>query len=377
MPRNRLSPSTYTSSQYVPQDINFDSEEDREYELEQEEKKQTRRAKNQRWRELTDPEFELKRRYLQHRTELNLSHAQAVLAVDPEQVYYKMPPKRTTTKKTGAAAKVTKKPSYTSKTKTTASRGVDTSKLVKAAVEKALAKNIESQQTNVDILMDTPAVGAVYNTRGTTMSALNQTSSGSFDNDRMLAFNLSSMIQVRGSTSIGATSGWRVGYKVNVMSIRVDIRGIVPNCSVECKYHAMICRKKDGVRAEFFQPTVIDMNDAQLWRKNDGGPFAYNSFHSDFPTLDKKNTEVWSWPQGMHVEKTVSPAPFAGATRTFGLSMYKEVGAVWEFNTAAPSAENALKDGDYVLFLFREGPDDPGAASTKIRATVVISFKDA
>ena len=56
--------------------------------------------------------------------------------------------------------------------------------------------------------------------------------------------------------------------------------------------------------------------------------------------------------------------------------MYKEVKDVWKFNSDDSRADPSLKDGDYCLFVFREGPDDNDSRSTTIRVTVDIAFKD-
>lgn len=286
---------------------------------------------------------------------------------------------KTTYSKKGGAAKVTKA-KVVSKGKTPGTGKADHSKAIRAAVDKALSKTIETQHSYIDILMhhQTPLKGT-----GLDLSSLNVRNvrdannqiQEAFDNNSCMAYNLSNMMQVRSASSVTA-SGWRAGFKTNVLSIRVDVRGTVGQVSAECKYHALIARKKDGVRPTWHTPTLTTLDDSQLWRKNYSGPYGHSYFHYDFPTLDKKNTEVWSFPTGCHVEKSVSPVTLSGASRTFQLSMYKEIKDVWEFNTDLPKADPTVKDGDYCLFIFREGPDDYDARDASIRVTIDIAFKD-
>lgn len=326
-----------------------------------------------------------KAQYLEYRQKNHLTHAQAVFAVDPDELYYKMPAAKKVYAKKAGAAKVTKK-TYPKKTPGTGLpkktyAAVDVDKRIQAGINKAMSKNIETQHSFMDVIMRPGTNGlagkiiAPLNKAQVVDTQGNKTGNYTFNNNSTMVLNLSSMMQVRGASATSA-SGWRSGFKTNVLSIKVDIRGVVKNCTVECKYHAMLVRKKDGVRPAYYNPTLINFDESQLWRKNNAGPFGHENFHYDYPTLDKKNTEVWSWPTGGHVEKSVAPVNAEGLTRTFQLSMYKEIGAEWEFNTDLARADPALKGGDYCLFIFREGPDDLNAIDSTIRAVVDISFKD-
>jgi hypothetical protein len=197
-----------------------------------------------------------------------------------------------------------------------------------------------------------------------------------FNTARVMAFNLSSMIQVRPTTSTGAATGWRNGYKVHLLSIRVDVRGAIKNPQVDCKYHLWVCRKKDGIRPDYHTPTMLLTPGTDLFRVNTGGPFSTDALNAAYPTLDKKNTESWSWPEGMKDEKSVSMAAEDGGIRGLHLGFYKKFDTVWEFNTDRPSADNALKDGDYTLFFFREGPADMQAIDSALNIDIDIAFKD-
>lgn len=287
--------------------------------------------------------------------------------------------KKTFAKGKATAAKVTKAKVAT-KSKTSGSGKIDQSKAIKAAVAKELSKNIETQHSYADILLRPEQT---LNGVGFKMSSLNTrpipddqgVEHQGFDNNSIMAYNLSNMLQVRSAASVAA-SGWRTGFESNVLSIRVDVRGICPSVKADCKYHALIARKKDGVRPNWHAPLLLRLNDTGLWRSNFSGPHGNSSLHYDYPTLDKRNTESWSFPTGCHVEKLVIAGYDETITRSFQLSMYKEIKDVWKFNSDDARADPALKDGDYCLFVFREGPDDHDARDTTIRVTIDIAFKD-
>lgn len=368
-----ISRSQYQDPHYVPVDlIELGEEEDELYHRAQTHKQQR------------DLRAEIRQygAYLNLREEHGLNHIRAAYGANfhPLKMAGKTG-KKTYTKK-GGSSKVTKA-KVVSKSKTPGTGKADNSKAIQAAVNKALSKTIETQHSYMDIIMF-PSGRALT---GNIMSPLNsgtktvtdgngkQSTVTAFDNNRSMALNLSTMMQVRGGNA-SAPSGWRTGYKSNVLSIRVDVRGNITNCATECKFHAVLVRKKDGQRPLYHTPTIINFDESMLWRKNYGGPYAHGFLHYDFPTLDKKNTEAWSWPVGGHVERNVAPVAIEGATRHFQLSMYKEIKDVWEFTSDNARADPSLKDGDYCLFVFREGADDVPGINSTIRVTVDIAFKD-
>lgn len=367
---------------YIPVELSFDSDEDHEYEAEQAWKRDAPK------RRLQEAISSRKAYYLELRQKNKLTHARAVAAADPEELYYKnrvnMPAKKTYPKKTpgkGIAKKPTAKPG-------TKSNPIDINKLVKAATERALSKNIETQHSYARITLEpqtieqpqpdgTVATVPKYVGSGVSMSPLNLSSDGKFSTTNCLAFNLSSLAQVRGSTSNGgAASGWRNGYKIHVTSISVDVRIVVVNPSIDAKFFAWICRKKDGVRTDFAVPSIQSMEKTQLFREKLGGPFSVSGLDVDFHTVNKKNTEVWSWPEGMRDEKSISAATRANTGRTVHLNIYKKMDTVWEFSTDTANANPALKDGDYHLFVFREGVSDVPALKTETSVNIDLGFKD-
>jgi hypothetical protein len=372
--------SQYQDPDYVPQDLFELAEEE---EREEEERQAWHAGESDRLEQRI--ERAARGYYLDLRRNKKLTHNRAALAVDPEGRYYQTynnmaasTGKKTYTKKAGAA-KVTKA-KVVSKGKTPGTGKVDHSKAIKAAVDKALSKTIETQHAYQNIVMNT----STRTLSGLRMSPLNGeylstdkdgNTLWKFVQDRVFATNLSGILQVRGQNATSA-SGYRVGFKTNVLSIRVDIRGIIVNPHVECKFHALLARRKDGTRPPYYTPTIINFNESALWRKNDSGAYAYSAFHTDFPTMDKRNTEVWSFPTGGHVEKSVPPVSLSNTGRMFQLSMYKEIKDVWEFNTELPKADNNLKDGDYCLFIFREGVEDTPSATSNLTVSIDIAFKD-
>jgi hypothetical protein len=310
--------------------------------------------------------------YISYREDYKLTKPQAELASG-----FKMPAAKKTYKPKGVVK--AKKPyvkNATTATGKTKASAIDLTKAIQAGVKKAMNGTIETQHSNIDILMakQPNAMDAVL--AGTKMTPLNANAEKVFNNGQMMALNLSALCQVRGSTSTGATSGWRQGFKVNAQSLKVDVRGKVINGTADCKYHAVICRRKDGVTGFAWIPKILPFNEVALWRKNDGGPFAYDELHFDEPTLDKRNVECWSFVQGGHVEKSVPALSRENGIRAFHLSMYKQLDTTWEFTTSTPTAQPNLKDGDYYLFVFREGSDDP-VSSSEIRVSVDFAFKDA
>jgi hypothetical protein len=366
MPIRKLSPSKYQSPNYVPVDL---------FELaEQEEAEDEARAV---WEgtslERAERQIELATRayYLDLRRKNKLTHQQAALAADPEGRYYKMP----VAKKTSKSGTKVVKPAYpkkgvATKTATTA----DINKLVKAATERALSKNIETQHSYARIHMS----GALdFTNTGIEMSSLNVSKDLKFTNQNMLAFNLSSMIQVRGSTTSGAAYGWRQGNKVNVESISVDVRGSVSNPNVDCKYYVWVCRRKDGITTGFNTPGIVPIGDPDLWKRKNSGPFSVDYQSITWPTTDKKNTESWSWPEGMQDSKTITQVPDDQGVRSVIMGFYKKIAHVWEFNSDQPGAAPALKEGDYCLFLFREGQEENNPPTDNFYVNIDIAFKDA
>lgn len=316
--------------------------------------------------------------YLSYINDYKLTKPQAALASG-----YEMPAAKKTTYKSGYKSKTgvvkAKKP-YVKNATTAAGKSkanaIDLTKAIQAGVKKAMNGTIETQHSNIDILMNPQPQSAIAILAGTHMTPLNVNADRQYNNGQMMAFNLSALCQVRGSTATGATSGWRNGFKVNAQSLKVDIRGKVVDGTADCKYHAVLCRRKDGVSGFAWIPKILPFNEVALWRKNDGGPFAYENLHYDEPTLDKRNVECWSFVQGGHVEKAVPALSRPSGTRAFQLSMYKQLDTTWEFTTATPTAQPNLKDGDYYLFVFREGSDDKNSSS-EIRVSIDFSFKDA
>jgi hypothetical protein len=360
----RLHKSQYQSPDYVPKDL-FELADEEEAEDE------ARAAWEGTALERRERQIELATRayYLDLRRKNKLTHQQAALAADPEGRYYTMPVAKKTTRKAVATKPYAKK----TVAKTTTTKTVDINKLVKAATERALSKNIETQHSYARIVME----GALsYTSTGLSMSSLNLSSKLGFTQNQMLAFNLSSMLQVRGSTTSGAAYGWRQGNKVNVESITIDVRGSVFNPNVDCKYHVWVCRKKDGVTVGYHNPGLVDFSDAGLWRSRTSGPFSVDTRSFTWPTTDRKNTESWSWPEKMQDSKTIVQVPDANGVRALQMGFYKKIGQVWEFNTDQPTASPALKDGDYVLFVFREGEEEQAPPHDAIVVNVDIAFKD-
>lgn len=328
--------------------------------------------------------------YLYLRQKKGLTHARAVQAADPEGYFYKnrvnMPPKKSYAKKAPYTKGVARKTTTTAKSGTR-SNPIDLTKLVKAATERAMAKTIETQHSNArfsledrTVVVQNPQTGLpsnelVYRPSGIQMSALNMDSNLEFKGRQIFAFNLSALSQVRGSTTSGAASGWRQGYKINVQSISVDVRIALTTPNVDCRYLLWVVRKKDGIRTNFHTPQLVDIDESQLFRKKYGGPFSVDEFDMEYPTTDKKNTEVWSWPEGMRDEKSVSAAPRTGVSKTINLGFYKRLDSVWEFSTDNPGSAPALKDGDYNMFLIREGPVESSPKS-KIDINIDLAFKD-
>jgi hypothetical protein len=365
------SKSQYQDPNYIPVDlIEYLNEEE-----EEEERREQYRLDEPRRRE-EQIEAAGYDQYLYFRNTHGLSHARAALAADyhPETITRKFIDTMPAAKKTSKSGTKVSKPSYPKKTvKTTTTKAVDINKLVKAATERALSKNIETQHSYARIIME----GALsYTNSGLNMSSLNLSSKLGFTQNQLLAFNLSSMIQVRGSTTSGAAYGWRQGNKVNLESITVDVRGSVYNPNVDCKYHVWVCRKKDGVTVQYHNPGLVGLGDPGLWKTKTSGPFAVNDFSNFFPTTDRKNTESWSWPEGMHDSKGIVQVPDANGVRTLNMGFYKKIGHVWEFNTDGPTASPALKDGDYVLFVFREGEEEQAPPHDTITVNIDIAFKD-
>jgi hypothetical protein len=378
--------SQYQDPNYVPVDlVEFLNEEEEE----EERRQQYQRDEPQRREEQI--EAAAYDHYLYFRDTHGLSHARAALAADyhPDTVIAKfidsMPAAKKTTTKSGT--KVTK-PSYPKKkTTTTTSKVVDINKLVKAATEKALSRNIETQHSyarfeladrHVDAIQQDGTTKTItsYTADGVSLSPLNMGEDLQFHGTNVLAFNLSALSQVRGSTSSGAASGWRNGYKIHAMSLSIDVRIVMPNPSVDAKWYLWVCRKKDGIRTDYHTPGIDQIEATQLFRKKNGGPFGNAALEPEFFTLSKKNTEVWSWPEGMRDEKSITAVTRANTGRVLNMHINKKLDTVWEFSSDVASATPALKDGDYNMFLFREGPDDPTSLKTHIVVSMDLAFKD-
>jgi hypothetical protein len=429
-----LSSDQYQDPDYVPQDLSFDSDEDRQYENDREAERKERSRKSNNWRKLIDSEYALKQQYLQLRHD-GLNHARAVQAVDPDGLYYKRrqpvkyevafvepkpmkndwnthykdfrvasgssheravqladkhyaagmaAAKKYAPKKSGSKG-VTK---TTSKTTYTKPKAIDVAKLVKAGITKELNKNIETQHSYLPASMITSTV-AVKGADGMTsdheqfvqsgkrLSGLHMDSEFNFTTKNCFAFNISALSQVRPGTSAGAPHGWRNGYKIHAMSLRVDVRISVTDPTIDGKYYLWCCRKKDGIRPEYHTPSLQEVRSTNLFRPRYGGPFGdENALEPSLFTMDNKNTEMWSWPEGMRDEKSYSPVTRVGSGKHLHLSFYKKLDTVWEFSSDIATGAPSLKDGDYALFLFREGEDDIGLKKTTVDLSVDLAFKD-
>jgi hypothetical protein len=377
------SKSQYQDPHYIPVDLieYLNEEEEEEERREQYRRDEPRRREEQ----IEASAYDY---YLYFRNTHGLSHARAALAADyhPETINQKFIDTMPAAKKTSKTGTKVSKATYPKKATTTTTKSVDINKLVKAATERALSKNIETQHSCATIIMKpeyTTIAGVQTNTpaikqKGMDMSPLNMGTDYKFNNTNLFAFNLSAMMQVRGSTSSGAASGWRQGFKVNCQSVSVDVRGKIPDVSSDCKYHMWICRKKDGIRFDAFEPSIIGFDTAGLTRARDGGPWTRGIVTSDtFQTIDRKNTETWSWPEKSTDHKSVSSVPRTGIMRNLEMNIYKKFDAVWEFNSDTAGGKPSMKDGDYCLFIFREGAVDPPALGSSITVMIDIAFKDA
>lgn len=371
--RKSISKSQYQSADYVPQDLFELAEEEERQEEERTIWEGTRLERAERQIELATRGY-----YLDLRRKNKLTHAQAALAADPEGRYYKMP----IAKKTSKSGTRVSKAAYPKKgtvTKTTTTK-TDINKLVKQATERALAKNIETQHSCAIITMH----GAMeYRTSGFDLSSLNLSSKLTFSAENVMCFNLSSMLQVRGSTTSGNAYGWRQGNKVNVESLSVNIVGTVRSPHVDCKYHLWVCRKRDGLTTPFHIPAMQKYNELSLWKARNSGPFGSDGLNGNFHSANKRNTESWSWPEGMQDSKILTQVPDEDGVRMLQMGFYKKFGTgtgsgvVWEFTTDVPTATPTLKDGDYCLFLFREGAPEATPPKDEINVFIDIAFKDA
>lgn len=329
--------------------------------------------------------------YLNYQEQYKLTPVQAELAAN-----FKMPAKKTYRGGASVRARAGKTIRTAARPKQRATAAVvskataaEMAKYAEAAAKKQLSKAIETQHSYITIKMaHTSTTNARdWKVTGRDLGPLNQkyrlpSNSNELDrvysSSQMLAFNLSALSQVKGNQT-GVASGWRVGHKVLAESLKVDVRGELSTLSSDCTYHVMMCRRKDGQTGNWWAPSLIDANDAALWRNNNEGPLSDNNRYSNELTLNRKNTECWTFTQGASDHKSVNAYPIVNGqqmNRHVKLGFYHTMGSQWEFTSATATGTPTMKDGDYYLFLFREGPAD-FTVTEKWEVNVDFKFKDA
>jgi hypothetical protein len=328
--------------------------------------------------------------YKRYRWKHKLTAAQAELAAN-----FKMPAKKyprggaSARGRAGKAMRTTARPKQRATvTASSATNAALMAKAAEAAAKKMMSKAIESQHSYCTITLDTDSSPAQqWQRTGRTLGPLNNkyrvpTSDNTVDrlysSSQMLAFNLSALSQVKGNQT-GVASGWRVGHKILAEYIKIDVRGELSTLSADCTYHIMMCRRKDGQTGAWWAPSLVDASDVALWRPNNEGPLSDNNRIATELSLNRKNTECWTFTKDADDHRSVNAYPIANGQqmkRHVKLSIFHKFDSAFEFTSAVPTGTPTMKDGDYYLFFFREGPPD-FSVREKWEVNVDLKFKDA
>lgn len=325
--------------------------------------------------------------YLNFREEYNLSHPQAQLAAN-----FNMPVKKAygrggaaTRARGGKAIRTTARPKQRATAGSSRASAIDLTKAAEAAAKKIMAKAIETQHSTVAISMigyepDLTKAPHFQTRTGREMGPLNRVgpSDAEYTSDNVFLFNLSALCQVKG-TQTNSSSGWRNGYKVWAEKLIVDARIRQVNCDVDATYHMYLVKRKDNTAGGAWVPTIVGHDKIQLFHGNEQGPFATNRVEGTALTMQKKNTESWTFLQKCHAEKTMyAEAMFKGyhVGKEAHMGLFKDLSQSWEFTTATPTTEPTLKDGDIYIVMFREGLREL-SGFVDIKINIDLSFKDA
>lgn len=209
---------------------------------------------------------------------------------------------------------------------------------------------------------------------------------------QMLWFNLSTLSQVRSSSSNGY-SGYRQGFKINPSYLKVRLTGWVSEMGSDAVYHLMIARRKDGAGAGLVQTPAIVYGDVTgLYKPITDGPCAVlgagdSATVADYHYISKmrRNQDAWSFPEGCHKKLVVTQnesAELPGITNTTAqatnvdIELYKSLSGSWDFTSQNSSDKPVLKGGDYYAFVWREGPTDT-SMQQYLKVYMELAFKDA
>ena len=256
---------------------------------------------------------------------------------------------------------------------------------VKAEAAKAVSRSIETQYSQCMIRL--------ANTTGTalppggvnsfSMIGLNQafvSNAFTFKPNQMMCFNLSALSQVRSGATTNI-SGYRVGNKVNVNRLTVNVVGAVGNLVADCTYHTMLVRRKDGAGASnYLTPALVGSDQTELYKPLTDGPLAGSSVmdSSQVPdtshlSMTRRNTDAWSFVSGGHSYQSLK-VPFSGWVCDVNFGLSHEFNDTWDFTSPNPGINPVLKNGDYFLYVWREGNPDSGASNLDIYLN--LSFKE-
>lgn len=328
--------------------------------------------------------------YRNYQEEYKLTPIQAELAAN-----FSMPPKKsyrggaTLRGRAGKSIRTTARPKQRAATSAaTVTNAAMMAKAAEAAAKKMMSKAIESQHSYCTITLDTDSsTPSQWQRTGRTLGPLNnkyhlpttdEPSDRLYSSSQMLAFNLSALSQVKGNQT-GVASGWRVGHKILAEYIKIDVRGELSTLSADCTYHVMMCRRKDGQTGAWWAPSLVDASDVALWRPNNEGPLSDNNRINTELSLNRKNTECWTFTSNADDHRSVNAYPIANGQqmkRHVKMSIFHKFDSTFEFTSAVPTGTPTMKEGDYYLFFFREGPPD-FVVREKWEVNVDLKFKDA
>lgn len=280
-------------------------------------------------------------------------------------------------------------------------------KLADAAVLKNIGKSIETQKSEAVIKMQHQGKPSPDFYSGFNLVGLNQNWDQAFNTDgtpakdaagnfvynevqsydQMLAFNLSAMSQVKG-TQGGSISGWRQGHKINALSFTITLCGEIEDISGDSEYHLLLARRKDGARAGDYQnPTIVTADTMNLFKQLSDGPFATSNYGDTSSTPSRhylsmmsRNTDAWSFVEKGHMTRKVTASPQGNgitANASVNMTMYHSFGpggTVWDF-TSQTATTPVLKNGDYYVFVWREGASDT-QMEQNLKLYIKLSYKD-